>query len=57
MAKDKEYRREKKENKKELMIGSYQFQSEVSWIQHIFSSIAHKNRCIHLLLVIFFRAS
>jgi len=30
MAKDKEYRREKKENKKELMIGSYQFQSEVS---------------------------
>jgi hypothetical protein len=30
MAKDKEYRREKKENKKELMVGSYQFQSEVS---------------------------
>jgi hypothetical protein len=30
MAKNKEYRREKKENKKELIIGSYQFQSEVS---------------------------
>jgi hypothetical protein len=30
MAKDKEYRREKKESKKELMIGSHQFQNEVS---------------------------
>jgi len=30
MAKNKEYRREKRESKKELMIGSYQFQSEVS---------------------------
>jgi len=30
MAKDKEYRREKKENKEELLIGSYQFQNEVS---------------------------
>jgi len=29
-AKDERYKREKKENKKELMIGSYQFQSEVS---------------------------
>ncbi|HUV60485.1 MAG TPA: hypothetical protein VMW09_10300 [Desulfatiglandales bacterium] len=29
-AKDERYRREKIENEKELIIGSYQFQSEVS---------------------------